>query len=76
MCNTHIKMFVISIYFLFAGKDSCFERIVSRFGRKCTYVVIGDGRDEEHAAKQVGKKWSKLLMKMRLNIKTVFFSGD
>ncbi|CAH1774844.1 unnamed protein product, partial [Owenia fusiformis] len=24
------------------GKESCFERIVSRFGRKCTYVVIGD----------------------------------
>ncbi|GFY57108.1 eyes absent homolog 4 [Trichonephila inaurata madagascariensis] len=21
------------------GKDSCFERIVSRFSRKCTYVV-------------------------------------
>ncbi|GFQ77661.1 eyes absent homolog 4 [Trichonephila clavata] len=34
-------------------KDSCFERIVSRFSRKCTYVVIGDGRDEEHAAKQM-----------------------
>ncbi len=37
----------------FAGKESCFERIVSRFGRKCTYVVVGDGRDEEAAAKQV-----------------------
>jgi len=36
-----------------AGKESCFERIVSRFGRKCTYVVVGDGRDEEAAAKQV-----------------------
>lgn len=36
------------------GKDSCFERIVTRFGRKsCTYVVIGDGQDEEAAAKQV-----------------------
>ncbi|XP_071037641.1 eyes absent homolog 2 isoform X16 [Parasteatoda tepidariorum] len=35
------------------GKDSCFERIVSRFSRKCTYVVVGDGRDEEHAAKQM-----------------------
>lgn len=35
------------------GKESCFERIVSRFGRKCTYVVVGDGRDEESAAKQV-----------------------
>jgi hypothetical protein len=36
-----------------AGKESCFERIVSRFGRKCTYVVVGDGQDEEAAAKQV-----------------------
>ncbi|XP_062818541.1 eyes absent homolog 3 isoform X3 [Anolis carolinensis] len=34
------------------GKESCFERIVSRFGKKVTYVVIGDGRDEEMAAKQ------------------------
>jgi hypothetical protein len=38
---------------LFAGKESCFERIVSRFGKKCTYVVVGDGRDEEAAAKQM-----------------------
>ncbi|XP_055887181.1 eyes absent homolog 1-like isoform X3 [Biomphalaria glabrata] len=35
------------------GKESCFERIVSRFGRKCTYVVVGDGRDEESASKQM-----------------------
>nr|CAG5897215.1 unnamed protein product [Menidia menidia] len=34
------------------GKESCFERVVSRFGKKVTYVVIGDGRDEEFAAKQ------------------------
>ncbi|XP_065600504.1 eyes absent homolog 3 isoform X2 [Cyrtonyx montezumae] len=34
------------------GKESCFERIVSRFGKKVTYVVIGDGHDEEVAAKQ------------------------
>ncbi|KAK8778321.1 hypothetical protein V5799_020338 [Amblyomma americanum] len=36
------------------GKESCFERIVSRFGKKCTYVVVGDGKDEEAAAKQMG----------------------
>ncbi|XP_065336966.1 eyes absent homolog 2-like isoform X1 [Cloeon dipterum] len=35
------------------GKESCFERIVTRFGRKCTYVVVGDGQDEEAAAKQM-----------------------
>ncbi|NXF31879.1 EYA3 protein, partial [Nyctibius bracteatus] len=34
------------------GKETCFERIVTRFGKKVTYVVIGDGRDEEVAAKQ------------------------
>ena len=36
-----------------AGKESCFERIATRYGSKCTYVVVGDGRDEETAAKQV-----------------------
>lgn len=36
------------------GKESCFERIVARFGKKCTYVVVGDGKDEEAAAKQLG----------------------
>ena len=37
------------------GKESCFERIVSRFGTNITYVVVGDGKDEEHAASQVNK---------------------
>lgn len=40
----------------FIGKESCFERIANRFGKKCTYIVVGDGRDEEAASKQVGKK--------------------
>lgn len=35
------------------GKESCFERISSRFGRKC-YIVIGDKQEEETAAKQMG----------------------
>ncbi|XP_056283788.1 eyes absent homolog 4 isoform X8 [Pseudoliparis swirei] len=34
------------------GKESCFERIVSRFGTNITYVVVGDAKDEEHAASQ------------------------
>jgi hypothetical protein len=38
------------------GKESCFERIHTRFGRKPTYVVVGDGRDEELAAKQVSQQ--------------------
>ncbi|KAL7644359.1 UNVERIFIED_CONTAM: hypothetical protein RMT77_005186 [Armadillidium vulgare] len=35
------------------GKESCFERISSRFGRKPVYVVVGDGQDEIAAAKQM-----------------------
>ena len=35
------------------GRENCFERIHTKFGRKPTYVVIGDGHDEELAAKQV-----------------------
>lgn len=42
------KFFNITI-----GKESCFERIVTRFGRKSTYVVVGDGQDEETAAKNL-----------------------
>ncbi|XP_061934328.1 eyes absent homolog 4 isoform X1 [Apis cerana] len=33
------------------GKESCFGRVVARFGRRCTYVVIGDDTDEETAAR-------------------------
>lgn len=40
-------------FVLMAGKETCFERIVTRFGRKSTYVVIGDGQDEEVAAKNL-----------------------
>ncbi|XP_054617472.1 eyes absent homolog 4 isoform X7 [Dunckerocampus dactyliophorus] len=35
------------------GKESCFERIMQRFGRKVVYVVVGDGVEEEQAAKKV-----------------------
>lgn len=35
------------------GKESCFERIIQRFGKNVTYVCVGDGREEEIAAKTV-----------------------
>lgn len=41
------------IYFCSLGKESCFERIIQRFGRKVVYVVIGDGVEEEQGAKKV-----------------------
>nr|XP_018895928.1 PREDICTED: eyes absent homolog 2 isoform X1 [Bemisia tabaci] len=34
------------------GKQNCFERIVAKFGQECTYVVVGDGDEEEVAAKK------------------------
>lgn len=39
--------------FCFSGKESCFERIMQRFGRKAVYIVIGDGVEEEQGAKKV-----------------------
>lgn len=36
-----------------SSKEACFDRVVQRYGRKCTYVVIGDGAEEERAARQV-----------------------
>lgn len=52
--NPTNKMFVLTNCNLQStGKESCFERIVTRFGRKSTYVVVGDGQDEETAAKNL-----------------------
>ncbi|MBN3322353.1 EYA1 protein, partial [Atractosteus spatula] len=34
------------------GKESCFERIIQRFGRKVVYVVVGDGVEEEQGSKK------------------------
>ncbi|CAB1315532.1 unnamed protein product, partial [Coregonus sp. 'balchen'] len=34
------------------GKESCFERVAQRFGRRAVYVVIGDGVEEESVAKK------------------------
>lgn len=34
------------------GKESCFERVIQRFGRKVVYVVVGDGMEEEQGSKK------------------------
>lgn len=49
MPNGYIINFIYIDHIL--GHESCFERISARFGRKATYVVIGDGPEEEKAAK-------------------------
>lgn len=46
-------MFLIPDLLLLKGKESCFERISQRFGRRAVYVVIGDGAEEEAVAKKV-----------------------
>uniref|UniRef100_A0A7N6BBS2 Eyes absent homolog n=1 Tax=Anabas testudineus TaxID=64144 RepID=A0A7N6BBS2_ANATE len=34
------------------GKESCFERVIQRFGRKVVYIVVGDGVEEEQGSKK------------------------
>lgn len=41
------------LFFKFSGHESCFERITARFGQKSTYIVVGDGPEEEKAAKSM-----------------------
>lgn len=41
------------VYTFCSGKESCFERVTQRFGRRAVYVVIGDGVEEETVAKKV-----------------------
>ena len=48
-----LKLYVHQLLLLSTGKKCCFERIVNRFGRKCQYIVVGGGSDEEKASKQV-----------------------
>ena len=43
------------------GKDSCFDRVIQRFGKNVTYVSIGDGREEEVAAKTVRSDFQETL---------------
>ena len=44
------------------GKEVCFERIAARFGKKSTYVVVGNARDEERAARSVMTKLIKIIL--------------
>ncbi|KAG8009436.1 Eyes absent-like protein 1, partial [Nibea albiflora] len=39
-------------------KESCFERVIQRFGRKVVYIVVGDGVEEEQGSKKVRSPWN------------------
>lgn len=47
-CSTNSLLFDSS-----TGKESCFERVIQRFGRKVVYIVVGDGVEEEQGSKKV-----------------------
>ncbi|KAI1902296.1 hypothetical protein AGOR_G00043260 [Albula goreensis] len=34
------------------GKESCFERVIQRFGRKAVYIAVGDGMEEEQGSRK------------------------
>ena len=40
-----------------AGKLWCFHKVQERFGPDASYVVVGDGQEEEWAAGQV--RWQR-----------------
>lgn len=35
------------------GKESCFERVLNKFGKKCTYIVVGGSKEDESSSKAV-----------------------
>ena len=35
------------------GYENVFEKLMQKYGKNCTFVVIGDGRDEESAARKL-----------------------
>lgn len=39
------------------GKEQCFQRILDRYGKKNTYIVVGDGKEEELAANSVSNSF-------------------
>lgn len=41
---------------LSTGKDNVFERLQHKYGKKCTLIAIGDGIEEEQAAKRVSPR--------------------
>ena len=57
------------------GKESCFERIIQRFGKNVTYVCVGDGREEEIAAKTV-RQINLALQYLIPDSSTMFPSGQ
>lgn len=50
-----MRLEALNLFLFSAGKESCFERVIQRFGRKVVYVVVGDGVEEEQSSKKVNE---------------------
>ena len=48
------------------GKEACLERVVSRFGGRTTFVVLGSGGEDEEAAKNLDLPFWKVESKKDL----------
>ena len=48
------------------GKDVVFDRIQQKYGKKTTFVAIGDGPEEEAAAKRVSDFIDKKKLKISI----------
>jgi hypothetical protein len=40
-----------------AGYENVYEKLMQKYGKSCSFVVIGDGMDEESAAKKVSRSY-------------------
>lgn len=60
------------------GKEQCFQRIRDRYGKKNTYIVVGDGPEEEDAAKSVSARFRKSgsLWTLKFRVKTLDSKKD
>lgn len=59
LAQLHSTCPVVTSFSCLAGKESCFERVMQRFGRKVVYIVVGDGVEEEQGSKKVRGKSTK-----------------
>uniref|UniRef100_A0A6Q2XDR8 Eyes absent homolog n=1 Tax=Esox lucius TaxID=8010 RepID=A0A6Q2XDR8_ESOLU len=52
LCSVCLSLTCLHGCLSVSWKESCFERVIQRFGRKVVYVVVGDGVEEEQGSKK------------------------
>ncbi|XP_028966593.1 eyes absent homolog 2 [Galendromus occidentalis] len=56
------------------SKESCFERVLTKFGKKCTYVVIGSSDDDERSCKALSIPFWPVAR--RSDLETLYYTLD